>query len=132
MRILHAPPVKTLVNIYGINLETEKFFFYQKKGDRFILDTKPSISIDGYIVREGIAYEYAQTPQPELKAAGLQSYRRSGDGTVPYESLSYPTYHWTKQIEKIDTIEIVNAEHRNLVSTKSFFSVLVTNICTKS
>lgn len=78
MRILHAPPVKRLVNIYGINLDTEKFFFYKKRGDTFVLDTKASVTVEGYSIHEGIAFECANTPQHELKAAGLQNYRRSG------------------------------------------------------
>ena len=44
--------------------------------------------------------------------------RRSGDGTVPYASLSYCT-HWDREID-VTIEELEGAEHREILKDKTF------------
>jgi len=63
-KVLQAPPVKRLCNVYGVNMDTEKMYFYKtdQKGT-LQLDTHASPKIDHHVVRDGIAYETKSTPQ---------------------------------------------------------------------
>lgn len=55
-----------------------------------------------------------------------------GDGSVTYESLSYPNWHWKEDIPELEVKEILHAEHRDTVASEQLFEVLVPHIATKS
>lgn len=61
----------------------------------------------------GIAYETKATQQNKLRGR-----TRSGDGTVPYASLSYCS-NWSDEID-VTIEELEGAEHREILKDKSF------------
>ena len=66
-----------------------------------------------YVCQGGIAYETRDTKQRKL-------FRKctSGDGTVPYASLSYCT-HWSDTID-VTVEELEGVEHREILKDKTF------------
>ena len=55
-----------------------------------------------------------------------------GDGTVCYESLSYPNFNgWAEKIPSFEVFEVSGAGHRFLLSTQSFFKIVVNHVCAK-
>jgi len=126
-RILQAPPVKRMLSIYGINLETETAYFYTKNPEGGGLPIRlseeiPTDIFHGYKIRKGIVYETSETPVI-LPETGLEV-NRSGDGTVPYASLSY-CKGWKKQIPDLKIIELEQVEHRSMLSNRVFFNHLI-------
>eukprot|EP01127_Copromyxa_protea_P003367 TRINITY_DN1318_c0_g1_i7.p1 TRINITY_DN1318_c0_g1~~TRINITY_DN1318_c0_g1_i7.p1 ORF type:complete len:1526 (-),score=243.36 TRINITY_DN1318_c0_g1_i7:2-4579(-) len=125
------PPVKRLHNVYGCNIKTEKLFFYKKdKRTGELLLTTDKLSVPHHEFIGGIAYETEETPQFSLLKAGKKKYKRSGDGTVTYESLNFPETHWKDSDIEIITTELPGCEHRETPSTQVFFEkFLVPLIC---
>jgi len=82
------------------------------------------------MVRNGIVYETKVTPQIFRKETGKAEFSRSGDGTVTYESLSYPNIFWMNSLE-LKVQELRQVEHRSIICTELFFDVLVPYICKK-
>ncbi|KAH3743809.1 Lecithin:cholesterol acyltransferase [Pelomyxa schiedti] len=126
--ILQPPPVKRLYAIYGIDLPTEKIYFYKKtKSGTLSFNKKPDISLEGYKIRSGIGYETPETPQPSIfQYTGIHG-SRSGDGTVPYESLSYCST-WKASIPEVTINELSKVEHRDILKNKLFFQLLIDRI----
>lgn len=60
----------------------------------------------------------------------LSLIRTPGDGSVPYESLSY-AQKWKYLIPKLETFEIEGAEHRNTIACQPLLNILVSIICKK-
>jgi len=130
--VLKCPPVKCIYNCYGVNVETEKLYFYKKKGDEYILDENCSAHVPYHTLKRGIAFETEETPQYFLRSHGRAQINRSGDGTVTYESLAFPNYHWDKtEGTEYKSAELPNCEHRNAPCTTVFFNLLIPHICTK-
>lgn len=87
-RICQSPPLKKMVNIYGVNIDTERFFFFvreadaaekaKEKSERFVPDRKASVALKNFVLRDGLAFETAETPQFSLKEAGEAQICRSG------------------------------------------------------
>eukprot|EP01126_Amoeba_proteus_P055131 TRINITY_DN6826_c0_g1_i1.p1 TRINITY_DN6826_c0_g1~~TRINITY_DN6826_c0_g1_i1.p1 ORF type:complete len:448 (+),score=93.58 TRINITY_DN6826_c0_g1_i1:908-2251(+) len=130
-RFLQAPPVKRLVHTYGINLETQKFYFIQwkeEKGDWGFDKTVPGNCLAGYTTRDGVVYETSRTQQ--CSVSGTNKYC-SGDGTVPYDSLSY-CLKWKDLIPELTVNEIEHVEHRDTISSSELFLKLIEVICTKN
>ncbi|ELR22939.1 phospholipid:sterol acyl transferase [Acanthamoeba castellanii str. Neff] len=128
-RMPDAPPVKRLFAIYGVNLDTEMFYFYRRdrKGELvFDRDVKDTADFQGYTMREGIGYETKDTVQGTLRSStGLHGHR-SGDGTVPYVSLNYCT-EWRQDLElRIEELEGV--EHREILNNRLFFRLLIEHV----
>ena len=80
----------------------------------------------GYKCKGGTAFETKHTPQSKLNGK-----KRSGDGTVPYASLSYCT-HWAGQGVKVKVDEIEGAEHRAILKDKTFTRLVIEYICLPS
>lgn len=69
--------------------------------------------MSNYVCHGGIAYETNDTVQNKLRGK-----KRSGDGTVPYPSLSYCS-HWSKEIDVV-VEELEGADHREILKDKTF------------
>ena len=91
---LMPPPVKRLWCIYGTGLKTEISYYYQPTAEGCVFDSTADAVSDretylnprGFHISGGIAYETKNTLQP---SEGISN---SGDGTVPFCSLSFPRY----------------------------------------
>jgi len=139
---LQPPPIKRLWCVYGVNLPTEVGYFMKvkqkkKKGglvskvsldramdkhsEKKVAGINPlGLSIDGGIVKE--------TPSTFQSTTRTH---RSGDGTVPYCSLSYPRA-WAKPGELLVRMEeIEGAEHREMLKDDRVHDAVVNFVCEK-
>ena len=134
----HAPPVKKVTAIFGINLNTEVSGVYKrspsvrismsstrhKVQQMFVLDKDARLSKKGHskhlCIDGGVIYETKNTPQ-DIIGGGTE--KKSGDGTVAYWSLQ----HVRKWQGACDVIvhEIDGAEHRAILNDKKFHSILL-------
>jgi hypothetical protein len=126
----HAPPVKRVKAIYGINVPTEVGAVYEpatvvvesdKVTPLHVIDTSvrlPSNAV--YKVEDGVIYETESTPNLDCNGAIVY---RSGDGTVPYWSLQH-CRTWASRTCRVEVNEIVGAEHREILTDKRFHAVL--------
>jgi len=108
-RMTEPPPVRRLYNIYGTNIKTEKLYFYKEDSAGEYTLTTQQIDVPHHKFINGIAYETKRTPQHFLSQTRHD--KRSGDGTVPFESLAYPDFHWASQIEVFKSIELEEFEY---------------------
>jgi len=124
-RVLSAPPVKRMYAIYGVNLDTELLYFYKKATpDSVKLYSHVTDSFPGYKSRGGILFETSNSPQKcILDDTGLAG-TRSGDGTVPYASLSF-CKKWRSQIPDLKITEVEKADHRQILNTPYLFKLLI-------
>ena len=141
--ILEPPPVENLWSLYGINLPTEvSYYFKPHKTDesRYVLDPDSDVFSNqkigrinprGLSIVGGIGYETKDTFQASARV------NKSGDGTVPYCSLSYATY-WEQlakttdiPLKHVKTIEIDAAEHREMLSNQAVIRAILHLVCTK-
>jgi len=123
-----APPVKRIKAIYGINLSTEVGAVYccrpaailSSTENKFELDCDAKLSdnskADGLKVKGGILYETNKMKQADGRLC-------SGDGTVPYYSLSYVTT-W-KESCQVEVSEIDKADHREILADSRFHEILI-------
>eukprot|EP01105_Mastigella_eilhardi_P022370 TRINITY_DN54_c3_g2_i1.p1 TRINITY_DN54_c3_g2~~TRINITY_DN54_c3_g2_i1.p1 ORF type:complete len:285 (+),score=61.06 TRINITY_DN54_c3_g2_i1:444-1298(+) len=127
--MLTPPPVERLYAIYGVNLPTEKMFLYKRQNDGTFNFSKCPGSMAylqdyGYKIKNGVLFETADTPQPIIKElTGVEGYR-SGDGTVPYESLSFCA-HWRNDIPELAVQELPGVEHRMIMKNRLFCHLLI-------
>eukprot|EP01127_Copromyxa_protea_P021560 TRINITY_DN7454_c0_g1_i1.p1 TRINITY_DN7454_c0_g1~~TRINITY_DN7454_c0_g1_i1.p1 ORF type:complete len:932 (-),score=165.06 TRINITY_DN7454_c0_g1_i1:108-2765(-) len=131
--IIEVPPVKRFVSSYGVNLDTPKFFFltWDNANQDWMLDLSiPEHFLPGYTIRDGVAYETNETKQATISVAGINKYC-SGDGTVPYDSLSY-CHQWKDKIPEFTVHEIANGEHRDVISSTELFLRIVEYACDKA
>eukprot|EP01127_Copromyxa_protea_P016158 TRINITY_DN4751_c0_g2_i1.p1 TRINITY_DN4751_c0_g2~~TRINITY_DN4751_c0_g2_i1.p1 ORF type:complete len:758 (+),score=144.55 TRINITY_DN4751_c0_g2_i1:77-2350(+) len=128
------PPVNRLWNIYGVNLETEKFYLYHVSSNgKWRLDTKSKLNFPHHVVKDGMVFETSKTPQIFLSDLKKKHATRSGDGTIPYESLTFPQRNgWSDSIPMFEHKELNKCEHRDTISTGVFFKLLVSYVCQKS
>lgn len=73
--------------------------------------------LENFKIVKGIGYE----------CKGLGSNKLSGDGSVPYASLSY-CFEWTDKIPSIVIKEIPGVNHRDILSHPSLFEVVLTAV----
>jgi len=121
---LKPPPIKRMHAIYGINLDTEKFYYYVTgKHLPMEIDETYNIPHKTHKVKNGYGYETRDTPQKILQELTGQEGCRCGDGTVPYASLSYCEL-WRKHLH-VTVEELEGAEHRKILNNALFFKKLV-------
>jgi len=135
--MLDAPPLHNLFCIYGINLATEVSFYMKKgKSTKIGLDTAADSmskkvtqsNPSGLTIKGGIGFETKTTPQ---RVGGLCA---SGDGTVPYASLTYPKI-WTQMAKErgsplnVEFTEIQGAEHRKMLADESVIINVLSYCC---
>jgi len=106
--VYQCPPVPRLYNVYGTNVDTAREYAYRcismksplrdtkhsQSGMNLVqvmeLDTEADVSMAGFKCKEGILWETKDTPQQSwIEGSDVQT-KASGDGTVPYLSLSVP------------------------------------------
>jgi hypothetical protein len=126
--ILEAPPVKKMRHIYGVNVNTEKLYFYRLNKDKHRMDLDKKLDgtleqFPGYQFTKGTGYETLNTPQANIEKFTGFGGSKSGDGTVPYDSLNY-CLKWREKLD-LEVMELERAEHRDIVSTRMFFKLLV-------
>jgi hypothetical protein len=134
--ILEPPPVDKIFAVYGVNVDTEKVYFYRKdtQKNRYVLDKRINGVLDeypGYVFIKGVGWETEDTPQKVIEQRTGFIGTRTGDGTVPYESLSY-CHNWRGKVKDLSIIELPKAEHRAIVCTANFFEILVDYVCEKT
>jgi len=121
------PPVDRLLVIYGINLPTETIYFYrasEQSGRERVtaLELDPEASVKNYKCNNGIGYETRKTRQPDGRSC-------SGDGTVPYASLSYcRKWDGTPGLE-LKVTEFEKGEHRDILKDKRFVNQMIEYLC---
>eukprot|EP00013_Stygamoeba_regulata_P028177 CAMPEP_0177648320 /NCGR_PEP_ID=MMETSP0447-20121125/10766_1 /TAXON_ID=0 /ORGANISM="Stygamoeba regulata, Strain BSH-02190019" /LENGTH=726 /DNA_ID=CAMNT_0019150955 /DNA_START=464 /DNA_END=2644 /DNA_ORIENTATION=- len=130
--VLAPPPVPRILNVHGINKETECKYWFRTtkdtaKGGVLKIDTWANPPPEmGITYREGFGYENKDRPQRFAKMLGRPSHCASGDGTVHYESLVYPEVFWKNWPggPQILSAEIPDCEHREMLKDQRFFDVL--------
>jgi len=136
-----APPVKRLCAVYGINVPTKVGYavcrpssIVQKEGKvkpKLVLDTNTKIATSnntdndsGYTINEGKIYETRDTPQKNWSSR--QTVHCSGDGTVPYWSLSVPQKWMSQSCDvRIKEIEGKGNYHHTIPGDPRFHRVLL-------
>jgi hypothetical protein len=113
-----------LKSLPGVNLPTEAVYFL-KKNEHGELELEKSTEeelkdTDDMLIKDGVGFEIPTTHQ-------LYCHKNiSGDGTVPYASLHYPSLWGSKA--KGTTIlfhELEKADHRYILSNNQFFDILL-------
>lgn len=146
--ILEPPPVDNLWSIYGTGLDTEVSYYYKVTSfGEFTFDSNmdkfsekiSSINPTGMKIKDGVAYETSSTIQKD-------NVPNSGDGTVPYVSLSYANI-WKKNLKEklssnvsfedniifpsnIEIVEVKNSEHREMLADSIVHFHILQYVCT--
>ena len=131
-----CPPfgVENMLCLYGTNVDTEVSYYlarktnddemlYHPKADAMsnnICDSNPS----GLIIRNGIGYETSETSQPCLGGK-----KKSGDGTVPYASLSHCKNWKDRNDLNLDIIEVPGAEHSSMLCSPEVIYHVLDYLC---
>lgn len=140
----NPPPVQKVTAIYGINVPTEVSGVYQQnkcvklscltKKDMcvkqlHVLDKSATLKgLDGYSNEGGIIRETKNTTQPIIGSDGnFKTAKISGDGTVPYWSLSHVKTWQGKGVKKCEVTvhEIDGVEHRAVLNEAKFHKILL-------
>lgn len=123
-----APPVKRIKAIYGINLSTEIGAVYCRRPaaiespteNRFEPDSDAKLSkqskAGGEKLKGGVLYETSKKKQSDGRFC-------SGDGTVPYYSLSY-VKTWENDCN-VEVTELDKAEHREILADPRFHKAVL-------
>jgi len=142
--ILQPPPVENLWSIYGTGLDTEVSYYYKvSPSGEFEFDfradqhsrKKTDVNPAGLKLKEGIGYETVNTIQRD-------DIPNSGDGTVPYASLSFAN-HWKNELAdpnspihqsclrkpNIEIIEVNNCEHREMLADEIVHYHVLQYVC---
>lgn len=135
-----APPVKKVLAVYGVNINTEVHQLYARAAEtirndritsKFELDKKAILSPDflaknGLLLEKGCVSETRQTPQPQtipdLEQPAIVT-RASGDGTVPYQSLRH-VLTWRDKCD-VDVHELDCVKHRGILNSPRFHRILL-------
>lgn len=121
-----APPVKRVHAVYGINIPTEVSAFYRQSDrchseteilPKYELDPSPGIELQVNNSKDVDGPKY-QVDGYLLKEVPTST-QKTGDGTVPYWSLS-SVQNWKDQVESITVHEMEQAEHRDILGSKAF------------
>jgi len=146
-----APPAcDNVLNLYGTGLQTERHALYKRRDFICTTDGENAINLEpddeaamaDFLTHKGIAYETSSTEQLQIDTG--RKVRNSGDGTVPYTSLRWPsTWNrsstWRQQRRvlinhhlrgtsfcdgsdnevgcHVGTVEIPGLEHRGMLKT---------------
>lgn len=128
-----APPIHTIKAIYGINLPTEVGTVYVRRAGNIVRLGRSAFKVDkkaclskadaknGYTISDGIIQETKKTRQVSKQCV-------SGDGTVPYYSLSH-VKTWGSDTCKVDITELPGAEHRKILNDKRFHKLVIDYVC---
>jgi hypothetical protein len=69
-----------LINLLGVNMETEVMYYYKRDPlKKVVIDKEATPILDGYKVVNGIVYETEKTPQPNCKNENGTMGTRSGN-----------------------------------------------------
>lgn len=142
-----APIVPRLVAVYGVNVKTERQYFYKRCDDPTHEHKAPApstlagragvVALDldadaqeraslpkGLEMENGIVFETPQTPQPFIDGV-----ERCGDGTVPYESMAF-CRTW-QGLEGIDVTvrELEGVDHRGILKDEGFLKTVTDEAC---
>jgi hypothetical protein len=120
---LDTPPIAKIKAIYGVNLPTEVGAIYKRNRamfatstqvrNKWALDDKAVLEkAEGFSLKNGILWEKPHGEYP------------SGDGTVPYWSLSHAKT-WSSENSQVLIDEIPNAEHREILNDSRFHKILI-------
>lgn len=121
-RIHEAPPVDRLYAVFGTGLNTEQSYFMKQSGNTLALDSTYDGTANGYVTKKGIRYETSNTVQHR------DGTKNSGDGTVPYGSL---TQHraWAKPQNAIKISEVMvpgaKGEHLKIMQSDELQNTLL-------
>mmetsp|Transcript_30290 Transcript_30290/g.63478 ORF Transcript_30290/g.63478 Transcript_30290/m.63478 type:complete len:777 (+) Transcript_30290:215-2545(+) len=136
------PPIKKVISIFGVNLPTEVGAIYQRtpsvhRSIQNALKRPPALyKVDEdaildrnvpkrHQVSNGLILETKNTPQ-SIYGSNI-SVMKSGDGTVPYQSLQQCRMWQGKGVAKCDVTvhEIDGAEHRAILNDARFHKILL-------
>ena len=135
----NAPPVRRVVAVFGVNVPTERGTVMRRSArltstgrleKDFELDDGVTISRrwatqQGLSVRNGVLLETRDSRH--LCAATRRFVRASGDGTVPYESLTH-VHRWASSDLDVAVHELDGVEHRGILKNKAFHKVLLDHL----
>jgi len=135
------PPIKKVTAIYGVNLPTEVGCAYRRSpsvgismsrerhtlDQLFMLDKEARLTKDSsntHVIKNGLISETNKTPQ-KVKRVGHanETHWKSGDGTVPYQSLQH-CRAWEGSCD-VTVHEIDSAEHRGILGDARFHKILL-------
>ncbi len=135
--VLAPPPIQRLWCVYGVNLNTEVSYYYKATSRGLVLDISAdrysrrkmsTINPCGLYISGGIGFETRDTHQP------LSKQTISGDGTVPYCSLSFPLL-WRQDAKKygipfsVQMFEVEGADHRGMLAHEGVFDIIFDLVC---
>jgi len=121
--ILGRPPVKKLLAIYGVNIPTESGYIFSSNNDNIQLNMESNNipnQFQGCTLNKGIIFETRQSPQINGP--------RSGDGVVPYASLSQ-VLNWKGLIQDLKVFEMPNVDHNQIIIFDHVFEIIVDHLC---
>lgn len=119
--VVQPPPIDRLTCIYSTGVKTEVGYYYEKQGDRYVLDKQAVSSNPNFEVKDGIRYE--TNPTHQFLEGGKQF---CGDGTVPYGSLAYFKQWQQAQPERdIQGVEIPGPDHRYILADGTFMKTVL-------
>ena len=147
----HAPPVKRVISIYGINYPTEVSAVYRRNSIKHLpnaanktcqfseLELEPTFVLEvnaaldnvfskTHIIKKGLILETSKSPQTVITADGTKSVEfKSGDGSVPYWSLQHCRMWQGRGPAKCDVTvhEIDSVEHRAILNDSRFHNILL-------
>jgi hypothetical protein len=134
---LYLTPISN-INIYiiGVNVDTEVNYFFRKEQNTLAVDVEgEDFDVNGLKTKNGIVNETKDTPQKLFSRDGKPKIvHRSGDGTVPYFSLSYyvSLFEKLKQyphpygpLPELEVVEIPGAAHREILSHDDTLDVVL-------
>ncbi|KNC81831.1 hypothetical protein SARC_05868 [Sphaeroforma arctica JP610] len=131
---LTCPPVARLVNVYGINLPTEAGYAFRIQQGTLdsCLFTKYKLDkafrTDTHKCVDGTLYENKHTVQKQRDGTR----KCSGDGTVTYQSLSYPLNWEDNEKTTVENHEFEDMEHRAMLADPRLHEVLIKHVCKMS
>ena len=147
----HAPPIKRVISIYGINHPTEVSAIYRRNPIKHMpnaanktcqfseLELEPTFILEEnakldssfsktHTIRKGLILETSKSPQITTSEDGTQVVEfKSGDGSVPYWSLQHCRMWQGQGPAKCDVTvhEIDSVEHRAILNDSRFHNILI-------
>jgi len=113
-----------MLAIYGVNVPTECGYLFSSNNDIIELNTEinniPNENYLGTTVNKGVIFETRQSPQVNGT--------KSGDGVVPYISLSH-VMKWKGLIPDLKIVEMPNVDHNQILIYDHVFEVIVDHLC---
>eukprot|EP01128_Nolandella_sp_AFSM9_P000116 TRINITY_DN1019_c0_g1_i3.p1 TRINITY_DN1019_c0_g1~~TRINITY_DN1019_c0_g1_i3.p1 ORF type:complete len:445 (+),score=86.72 TRINITY_DN1019_c0_g1_i3:1596-2930(+) len=118
-------PVKKMHVVLAVNESTEVGYFMCDHKGTVSLDKKAKgYDVgDGCVIKNGMIWETSETLQKLVDSKG-NPLRRSGDGTVPWESLAFARF-WRGQIPDLQHTELTDRIHAHLPCDTELFKILL-------